>query len=104
MATQFADILFVIVAIAIVVSQAYVLRSTARGIRYSAAHGASQGNSQDTPQAGSPAARPRNATLEWAYAIVPALALVALLAFSWRAMHPTSVHVEGAAPPAGFER
>lgn len=109
MATQFADILFVIVAAAVAVSQAFILRSTARGIRYSdakgnAAQAASAANAANATASSSPVARPRRTALEWSYAIVPALALVALLAFSWRAMHPSSLRVQGTTPPAGFER
>ena len=78
MATQLADYLFFAIAAAIAIAQAFILRSTARGMKH----------------AGAPA-RP---ALEWTYAIVPALALVALLFFSWTAMHPSVLHVEGVAP------
>ena len=80
MASQLADILFYIIAAAILVSQALILRSTARGMRHSG---------------GGATARP---VLEWAYAVIPALALVALLLFSWRTMHPEFIRVQGVAP------
>jgi heme/copper-type cytochrome/quinol oxidase subunit 2 len=81
-ATQLADYLFYFVALAILVSQAFILRSTARGMRQGVAV---TGN---------------RASLEWAYAVVPAIALVALLWFSWHAMHPESIQVRGVAPSA----
>lgn len=81
-ATQLADTLFAVIALAIVVSQAFILRSTARGMRH-----------------GGPTARP---ALEWTYAIVPAIALAALLFFSWRAMHPEVINVQGVAPQIGM--
>ena len=83
MATQLADILFAALALAIVISQAFILRSTARGMRH-----------------GGPAERP---VLEWTYAIAPAIALVALLYFSWLAMHPDVVNVQGVAPQIGLD-
>jgi len=82
-ATQLADTLFAVLAIAIVISQAFILRSTARGMRHAG-------------QATRPA-------LEWTYAIVPAIALVALLIFSWSAMHPDVVNVQGVAPQVGLD-
>ena len=85
MATTLADILFVIIAVAITVSQWFILRSTARGMRHEGAQRATAG----------PA-------LEWTYAIVPAVALMFLLLFSWRAMHPAAVKVQGVAPAAGL--
>jgi hypothetical protein len=81
-ATQLADYLFVIIAVAIAVSQAFILRSTARGMR------------ADTAV--------RSVTLEWAYAILPAIALVFLLLFAWGAMHPVTLDVQGVAPPTGI--
>ena len=87
MATKFADILFIAIAVAIVVAQLFILRSTARGMRF----------------AGAATRLPARPALEWAYAIVPALALAALLLFSWRAMHPEVVHVEGVAPAVGLD-
>jgi heme/copper-type cytochrome/quinol oxidase subunit 2 len=82
MATQLADIIFYIVASAILISQAFILRSTARGmVRGVAATG-------------------NRTSLEWAYAIVPAIALVALLWFSWKTMHPDTVTLRGVVPGA----
>ena len=86
MASTFSDIIFFLCAATIVASQWFILRSTARGMRYGAQHdGAGMGSSRRT-------------TLEWLYAIVPACALAALLLFSWRAMHPEVVRVRGIAP------
>lgn len=87
MATQFAEILFVIIAVTIAVSQWLILRSTGRGMRHKEAQ------PSDGVQRGS-----AGQALEWTYAIVPAAVLVLVLAFSWRAMHPTSVRAEGVAP------
>lgn len=39
-----------------------------------------------------------NGPLEWAYAIVPAIGLVVLLAFSWKTMHPDTMQVRGVVP------
>ena len=83
MATQLADILFAILALAIVVSQVFILRSTGRGMRH-----------------GGTVIRP---TLEWTYAIVPAFALAALLWFSWRAMHPGVFQIQAVAPQIGID-
>lgn len=77
-ATSLADALFAAIAIAIAVSQALILRSTARGMQHVAA--------------------PRHVAREWAYAIAPAIALVVLLAFAWLAMHPATLQVDGVAP------
>jgi heme/copper-type cytochrome/quinol oxidase subunit 2 len=88
-ATQLGTILFIVIATAIVVAQLFILRSTARGMRFAA------------PSAdGTRATSSRNATLEWAYAVVPAIALVVLLIFSWRTMHPTTMQVQGVVPGA----
>ena len=86
MATTSADIIFFAAAIAIVAAQWLILRSTARGMKYSA--------SQATD------VRRRSAALEWTYAVVPAIALAILLVFSWRAMHPDTVRAQGVAPSA----
>lgn len=82
LATSLADALFALIAIAIAVSQVFILRSTARGMQNPAA--------------------PRRAVLEWTYAVAPALALIALLAFAWLAMHPGAFHVEGITPGVGI--
>ena len=71
MASQLTDAIFLLAAVAIAVSQVLILRSTARGMRVDVA-----------PQSGG------RAFLEWCYAVVPALALVALLVAAWRTMHP----------------
>jgi heme/copper-type cytochrome/quinol oxidase subunit 2 len=86
LATQLGTILFFFIATAIAVAQVFILRSTARGMRHGSAH------PSDAP------ALNRSASLEWSYAIVPALALVVLLVFSWRAMHPETMQVQGVVP------
>jgi heme/copper-type cytochrome/quinol oxidase subunit 2 len=87
MATQLADYLFYIVALAILVSQAFILRATAQGMKHGGARAAAR-------------PVPRRAALEWLYAIVPAIALVALLWFSWKTMHPDMIELRGVVPPA----
>lgn len=86
MATEFADILFFVVAVAIAVAQGFILRSTAKGMRHAAGPGINA-------RTGRPAA-------EWTYAIIPAVVLALLLIGSWRAMHPPTVEVRGVVPPA----
>lgn len=81
MATTLADALFAVIAVAIALSQAFILRSTARGMQHAGA--------------------PRTVVREWAYAVAPAIALIALLAFSWLAMHPAALRVNGVAPAVG---
>jgi heme/copper-type cytochrome/quinol oxidase subunit 2 len=80
-ATLLADLLFAVVAGAIAVAQVMIFRSTARALRQAPAD-------QRTGR-------------EWAYAIVPAVALAIVLVFAWQAMHPTTIQVEGVAPPIG---
>jgi len=73
------DTLFAAAAVAVVVAQLLILRSTRRGM----------------------ATGPRRAApvLEWLYAIVPAIALVVVLAWTWRTMHPDAARA-AAAPRA----
>lgn len=78
MATPLADAIFWIAAVAIVIAQLLILRSTRRGMR----HGAGGGGS----------------VIEWAYAIVPALALVVLLLLTWQTMHPGTIQAVGPSP------
>lgn len=86
MATTISDVIFAICAVAIAVSQSFILRSTARGMKHKGSQRGSAG----------PA-------LEWTYAVLPALALAALLVFSYRAMHPDTVRVKDIAPsPIGM--
>ena len=92
MATPLAKIIFYLVAAAIVIAQLFILRSTARGMRY-----APSVADRESPAR---APGPRSPVLEWAYAIVPAVALVALLLFAWRAMHPDTMEVRGVVPGA----
>ncbi|MBM4193331.1 MAG: hypothetical protein FJ202_02985 [Gemmatimonadetes bacterium] len=79
MASSLAVTLFVIAAAGIVIAQWMILVSTARALRHAG-----------TPRSGR----------EWAYAVVPAVLLVALLIGTWRAMHPTTIEVRGTAPSA----
>ncbi len=92
-ATPLADLLFYLVAALIAVSQALILRSTARGMRHGPDAAAEPSRTGIVPG-------PRNAALEWTYAIVPAIALALLLVFAWQTMHPAVVQVEGVTPPA----
>ena len=59
----------------VVVSQVLILRSTVRAMR------------------SSPSARARRG-IEWAYAIVPAVALVVVLVFTWQAARDHRVRTE----------
>lgn len=93
MATPLADLLFYLVAALIAASQAFILRSTARGMQHGPGAAAEPSRTGVAPS-------PRNAALEWTYAIVPALALAFLLLFSWRTMHPAVMQVEGVTPTA----
>ena len=74
MSTPLSDALFVLAALAITIAQVMVFRSTRRGMRH------------DPRGAGS--------TLEWTYAVLPAVGLVVLLAWTWHVMHANVVHVE----------
>lgn len=79
MAGAFADILFFIATAAIALMQWLILRSTWRGMHQGVARG--------------------NVVREWTFAIAPAVMLVVLLVFTWRAMHPATLDVQSAAPP-----
>ncbi len=81
MATPLAEAIFCVAALAILVSQAMILRSTRRGMR------------QGPPGSGS--------TLEWGYALLPALFMVVVLLWTWRTMHPETIRVQGEPPSAG---
>ena len=66
--------LFWIAVAAALIAQVMILRSTSRVLRTAA---------------------PARPALEWGFAILPALALVVVLAFSWRAtMRPPSIEVD----------
>ena len=78
MASRLADVLFWVAALAILVTQWLILRSTARGMRVGAARG--------------------HAVREWSFAIGPAVVLLVLLAFTYRAMHPEQVQAEMVTP------
>lgn len=68
MSPALTDALFTGAVIAIAGAQILILRSTRRGMALGARRGPP--------------------VLEWLYAIVPALALAAVLAWTWRTMHP----------------
>jgi hypothetical protein len=76
MSTALTDALFAAAATAIVVAQLFILRSTRRGMALGGRRGAP--------------------VLEWLYAIVPALALLAVLAWTWRTMHPAGGRADAA--------
>ena len=61
--------------ILVVVSQILILRSTVRAMRAASSARARRG-------------------IEWAYAIVPAVALVVVLVFTWQAAREHRVHTE----------
>ena len=84
MATSFADALFWVASVAILLSQAFILRSTRRGMRRARRRGP---------------ARSRSA-LEWAFAMGPAVVLVAVLLWTRSAMHPGRVNFRATTPPA----
>jgi heme/copper-type cytochrome/quinol oxidase subunit 2 len=83
--TRLSHVIFLLAAMAIAVSQVLILRSTARGMRVDTAR-----------QSGG------RAFLEWCYAIVPALALAALLVAAWRTMRPATG--DAPTPPAAVGR
>lgn len=72
-------VLFWSAALAVVVAQVMILRSTARALR---------------------AVTPARPALEWAFAVGPALILALVLVLSWRAtMAPPSIEVDLPAVP-----
>lgn len=81
MPTTLAEILFWTAAAVIVVSQFFILRSTRRGMKLG------------PPGSGS--------TLEWAFAIVPAIGLVGLLVWTWYTMHAGTFSFDARVPPTG---
>ena len=81
MASTLANFVFWIAAVAIVLSQIFILRSTRRGMRLG------------PPGSGS--------WLEWTYAVLPVIAVAVLLVFTWRAMHPDTFRVDAIAPRIG---
>jgi heme/copper-type cytochrome/quinol oxidase subunit 2 len=81
MPTTLAEILFWSAATVIVVAQLLILRSTRRGMKIGPAG------------SGSP--------LEWTFAVLPALCLVALLFWTWHTMHAGTFHFESKTPSAG---
>jgi hypothetical protein len=81
MPTTLAEIMFVAAAAVIVVAQFFILRSTRRGMLL-----------------GPPSAR---SVLEWTFAIVPAICLVVLLAWTWHTMHAGTFNFRAKVPAAG---
>lgn len=85
MGTVIATALFWIATISAIVAQVMILRSSQRTLRGAAAPGA------DSEPASDRRARP----IEWAFAILPALAVALLLYFTWRAATaPPVIQVE----------
>ncbi len=74
MAGPFADVLFWIALGMTVIAHTFILRSTIRGMRA--------------------AAVTRPPAWEWVWAVLPALSLVALFAWTWYTMHPGSMTFE----------
>lgn len=74
MAGPLANILFFIATISIVVAHALIIRSTLRSL----------------PADGS-VNRQRSRMREFVWAVLPAIVLIALLVWTWRAMHPDSM-------------
>jgi hypothetical protein len=68
-----AEALFWIAAVATAIAQAFILRSTIRGMR-----------------AADPRAR---GVWEWVWAILPAVALAGVFVWTWYAMHPGEIRV-----------
>jgi heme/copper-type cytochrome/quinol oxidase subunit 2 len=83
MAGPLADAFFVIAVLATVVAHWFILRSTVRGMRI--------GGSA------------RRGVWEWVWAFLPAISLVVLFAFTWRAMHPSTItlRLPSDRPPVG---
>jgi hypothetical protein len=81
MATTLSEVLFWLAVAAIAIAQGFILRSTRRGMRQGPARGRS--------------------ALEWGYAVVPGIALVVVLVWTWHTMHNATVHVEARVPAAG---
>jgi hypothetical protein len=80
MATPLADALFWFAALAILVAQVVILRSTKRGMAV--------------------AGPVRSPVLEWIFAVGPAIGLIVLLYGTRLAMHPTELQGAGVAPKA----
>ena len=70
MAGPLADALFWIAVVATAIAHGYILRSTSRGMR---------------------TAGTARSFWEWTWAILPAISLLVLFLFTWRAMHPDSM-------------
>jgi hypothetical protein len=81
MPTPIAEFIFWFAAAIIAMAQFFILRSTRRGMKIG--------------PAGSGSAR------EWAFAIVPALCLAALLVWTWYTMHAGIFNFQSQAPAAG---
>ena len=79
-----ADALFWVAVTAALIAHTFILRSTIRGMRTTAAQGLP--------------------FREWIWAVLPALALIVLFVWTWRTMHPSSVSALIAATPGTAER
>jgi hypothetical protein len=81
MATTLSEILFWLAVVAIAIAQGFILRSTRRGMRQGPPRGRS--------------------ALEWSYALVPGIALVLILIWTWHTMHDATLRIEARVPAAG---
>jgi heme/copper-type cytochrome/quinol oxidase subunit 2 len=72
MPLPYADVLFWVAVVATVVAQFFILRSTARGMRVATGRTGGQ------------------AALEWMWAVLPAVSLIALFLWTWRTIHPAT--------------
>jgi hypothetical protein len=81
MPTPIAEFLFWAAAAVMVVAQCFILRSTRRGMK-----------------AGPPGSA---SALEWMFAILPAICLAVLLAWTWHTMHAGVFTFDAKAPSAG---
>jgi hypothetical protein len=81
MPTPIAEFIFWAASAVIVVAQLLILRSTRRGMKVG------------PPGSGS--------ALEWAFAVVPAICLIALLVLTWRTMHAGTFNFDAKAPSSG---
>jgi hypothetical protein len=80
MATAFSDVVFWLACAAIAVAQVRILTSTRRGMLVGRGR--------------------TGAVVEWSYAVLPAVALVFVLLWTWRTMHDGTVRFRSVAPAA----
>jgi hypothetical protein len=80
MATAISDVIFWLACAAIAIAQVKILTSTRRGMRVGRGRA--------------------GVVVEWSYAVLPAIALVFVLAWTWRTMHDGTVRFRSVAPSA----